>query len=165
MFSDYFKETLKSIFLHFQIQQFQGESSNRTFICSTKENHWIEGPSLLSERYCHSSCAIHSDDGSISCIIIIGGCTPKEGFYSKSTEILNIKDNKWIQGPKLPCAIAKAACVSLPPTANFACVLLEGWTFDNHSSNVYGLNKTLTEWTHLGKIRIKEQCLIALPLS
>ena len=65
----------------------------------------------------------------------------------------------------MPNAIFKAACVSLPPTANFACVIVKGWAFDNLSSNVYGLNKTLTEWIHLGKTQIKEQCLIAFPLS
>ena len=90
----------------------QGESSNRTFICATKENHWTEGPSLLTKRYCHSSCAIRSDDGSIQYIIIIGGWTNEEELYSETTEILSIKDQKWIKGPNLPRGIGKSACVS-----------------------------------------------------
>ena len=120
---------------------------------------------LLSQRLYHSSCAIYADDGSLHCVIIIGGRTPEENFYSKSTEILNIKDNKWTKGPTLPCDVRNAACVSLPPIAKFACVIVGGKTFLKSSANVYGLNKTLSEWTALGKIRKERKDYITLPLS
>ena len=90
---------------------------------------------------------------------------PEENLYSRSTEILNIEDQKWVKGPNLPYGNGKAACVSLPPTTNFACVIVGGETFESYSSNVYGLNKSLNEWRHLGKIRKERQCHIALPLS
>ena len=64
----------------------------------------------------------------------------------------------------MPCGVRNAACVSLPPTTDFACVIVGGET-DNYSSNVYGLNRTLTEWTTLGKIRHEEEYLITIPLS
>ena len=92
--------------------------------------------------------------------------TNNEVFYSKSTEILNIKDQKWIIGPNLPCGIGRTECVSLPPSTNFACIIVGGATIEeNLSSNVYGLNKNLSEWTPLGKIRKGRQGNIALPLS
>ena len=69
----------------------------------------------------------------------------------------------------MPCEVRNAACVSLSPTTNFACVIVGGETFGSNPSNVYGLNKTLTEWTDLGKIRSERQYAmmrpIALPLS
>ena len=150
---------------------------------------------LLQPRAFHSSCSIQSDDGSTKCIIIIGGNTNKES-PSKSVEILNVKDLRsylsskfkwsledqmWTQGPPLPCGIRFSACVSLPPTTNFACLVIGGdarqyeknmlpngrrWDrFNEYTSDVYGLNKKLTEWKLLGRIRTGRSGHIALPLS
>ena len=147
--------------------------SRRSFIYDTREDSWIEGPSLLSERCFHSSCAILSDDGSVQFIIIMGGTTchrnskfEYERKYSKSTEILNIKYQEWIRGPTLPCEIRQAACVSLPFLTDFACIIVGGSTFEEYcSSDIYGLNNALTEWKHLGKIRKGRQSHIAVSLS
>ena len=128
------------------------------------------GPPLLTPRCCHSSCTVQSDDGSTKCIIIIGGLTDEEQ-NSKSTEILHIADQKWVQGPNLPVGIRNSACVALPPTSNFACVIVGGYTNDVSQSNevtypnVYGLEKNLMKWTLLGEIRTSRTCHIALPVS
>ena len=140
--------------------------SHRSFIYDIKEDSWIEGPPLLSKRYFHCSCAIQSDDGSVESIIIMGGGTIRESSLSKTTEILNIKNQKWIQGPALPCGIQQAACVSLPLSTEFACIIVGGCTVEEQaSSDIYGLNNALTEWKHLGKIRKARQSHIAVPLS
>ena len=73
---------------------------------------------------------------------------------------------KWIQGPELPLGIQDSSCVALPPTHNFDCVLVGGWTEeDANSSNVYGLSRLSKEWTLLGKIRTGRRGHIALPFS
>ena len=112
----------------------------------------------MSARTHHSSCAIQADDGLTKCILILGGQTNQETF-SKSTEIFNINDQKWIQGPSLPFGVKYAACVALPPTSNFACALIGGkindkelWEQKAYSLRVHGLNKALTKWSFLGKI-------------
>ena len=124
---------------------------------------------MLNARACHASCAIQSEDGSAQSIIIVGGSGGKDGnAHLKSTEILNFKDQKWIQGPELPCnnGPEKASCVELPAATNFACVVVGGDIGEEYcSSNVYGLNKSTTEWTFLGKIRKGRFCHIALPFS
>ena len=128
------------------------------------------GPSLLTPRCRHSSCTIQSDDGSTRCVIIIGGWTDEEQ-NSKSTEILYIADQKWVQGPNLPVGIRSSACVALPPASNFACVIIGGYTIEATSSNevtcpnVYGLDKNLMKWTFLGEIRTSRTRHIALPVS
>ena len=95
----------------------------------------------------------------------MGGQTDREGA-SKSTEILNVKDKTWVQGPSLPWETKYAACVALPPAKSFCCVAIGGWTSKKHcSSDVYGLNKSLTEWTFLGNIRLGRYDHIALPLT
>ena len=77
-----------------------------------------------------------------------------------------MKDKKWVQGPTLPCGVFDAASVSLPPRNDYACVIVGGFTIEEtHSSNVYGLNKSLSQWAHLGKIRKGRQSHIALPIS
>ena len=140
-------------------------ASHRTFIYDVQANSWTEGPSLFTPRVGHSSCVIQSDDGSDKCVIIIGGWTDQERF-SKSTEILDLTEKKWIQGPDLAVGIKAAACVALPLSSNFACVVVGGWTKkEYYSSNVYGLDKSLTEWTFLGKIRNGRRSHIALPIS
>ena len=89
---------------------------------------------------------------------------------SKTTEILNVKENKWFQGPELPVGIKAASCVALPLTSRFACVLVGGQTVksgpeEKYSSNVYGLERRLMQWKLLGKLR-KERCShISLPIS
>ena len=144
--------------------EFQG-LSRRTFIYDVNENDWIDGPSLLKPRWRHSSCAIRSEDGSTKSIIIVGGETDPPPSIN-TTEILHLKDPKWVQGPELPLGIRYASCVELPLTSSFACVLIGGYTENgNYSSDVYGLNRRFTEWTHLGEIRATRSSHIALPIS
>ena len=144
--------------------EFKGVSQ-RTFIYDVKENDWNEGPSLLTPRWRHTSCTIQSEDGSTKSIIIIGGWND-QAKISKTTEILHIKGSKWVQGPELPLGVRNASCVELPPTSSFACVLIGGYTEKGrYSSDVYGLNKRLTEWIHLGKIQEARRSHIALPIS
>ena len=75
----------------------------------------------------------------------------------------------------MPFGIDDAACVSLPPTmksvSNISCVVVGGTNLDAtirnkyNSSDVYGLNSSLTSWTHLGKIKKERWGHIVLPLS
>ena len=96
---------------------------------------------------------------------MIGGSTDKE-YYSKTTEILDMTNLKWMQGPKLPFGIRKASSVALPPTSKFICVVIGGLSEKEESSSiVYGLNRSSKEWTLLGKIRTGRWGHIALPLS
>ena len=77
-----------------------------------------------------------------------------------------MKDKKWYQGPSLPCGIKHAACVALPPAKRFTCVIIGGRTSEkNYSSDVWGLNQSLTEWTLLGNIRLGRYDHIALPFT
>ena len=118
----------------------------------------------MTGRERHFACAIPSDNGKTKCIIVLGGYTNKEQ-YSKSTEILTIKDRKWIPGPDLPRGMRDAACVALPPTMKYALLLIGGSDQDDYRSTVYGLNVKLTKWTLLGNIRKRRSGHIALPLS
>ena len=92
--------------------------------------------------------------------------------YSKTTEILHLSDGMFmnghegtVQGPPLPVGLEGASCVVLPAIANFACFVIGGMTQDEKSSpDVYGLDRSLKKWTHLGKIRTKRSFHIALPI-
>ena len=94
-------------------------------------------------------------------------------YWSTDTEIFDLKEQRWIRGPNLPLGIRDASCVALPPTLDFACLLIGGLTqkdgYDFYSvdigENVYGLKKSLDEWTLLGKIREGKYSHIALPLT
>ena len=88
----------------------------------------------------------------------------------------SINNQKWAQGPPLPCVVKDAHCVPLHPQTNFACVIIGGWIggddhiriesgLINRSSDVYGLNKELTEWKLLGKIKTGRRNHTAIPLS
>ena len=89
---------------------------------------------------------------------------------TSTTEIFKIGEKQWIEGPPFPSEIDGAACVSLPPPMNFACVVVGGETDENtiddqETSDVYGLNRSWTGWTHLGKIKKGRQMNIVLALS
>ena len=100
--------------------------------------------------------------------------------YLSSKLKWSLEDLMWTQGPPMPCGIRFSACVPLPPTTNFACLVIGGDTrqyekiilpsgkhdkYDEYTSDVYGLNNELTEWRLLGKIRTGRSKHIALPLS
>ena len=141
--------------------------SQRTFIYDVKANSWSEGPSLLTPRMYHCSCVIQSDDESTESIIIIGGNT-KEEDDSNTTEILDLNVQKWVQGPALPLGARYTACVTLPPTSNFSCVVFGTETRKESSGTcVYGLEKRLMEWKLLGKFETRswQSVRIALPFS
>ena len=89
---------------------------------------------------------------------------------ANTTEIFKIGEKQWIEGPPFPCEIDGASCVSLPPPMNFACVVVGGETDedtidDQETSDVYGLNRSWTGWTYLGKIKKGRQMNIVLALS
>ena len=116
---------------------------------------------------------MQSDDGSRKCIIVIGGLIDQGCIVKvlRTSEILDLDNRKWVQGPELPVGLHSAACVALPPS-KFACVVLGGCTGDEEdndddkvSNDVYGLNNKITEWTFLGKMRGRICNHIALPLS
>ena len=81
-----------------------------------------------------------------------------------------MKEQRWVKGPNLPLGTHLASCVALPPTLDYACLLIGGRSRDekykyNRIVNVYGLKKSLDEWTLLGKIREGKYSHIALPLT
>ena len=84
-------------------------------------------------------------------------------------EILDLKEQRWGKGPNLPLGTHLASCVALPPTSDFACVLIGGRTQKNvemcKGENVFGLKKSLDEWILLGTIQTGRFSHIALPFS
>ena len=120
----------------------------------------------------HCSCVIPSEDGSTQSIIIIGGTT-EDREVSNTSEILDLNGQKWVQGPALPLGVRYRACVTLPPTSNFSCVVFGSETgIKSSGEDIYGLDKRLMEWKLLGKFTTKRQnrfftadFYIALPLS
>ena len=96
----------------------------------------------------------------------MGGTTYHEGHYSKSTEIFNFNDQKWVQGPTLPRGISSSACIAAPRLSSFACVLVGGDSEDRcNLQNIYGLSKNLSEWKLLGAIKKGRHFHILLPLD
>ena len=80
-----------------------------------------------------------------------------------SIEIYNIKSGMWVKGPPLPYGETNASCAPLPPTSKYACLAIGNRTKKtNYTSNVYGLDRTFTEWTLLGKIEKGSQNYTAL---
>ena len=73
----------------------------------------------------------------------------------------------------MPLGTHNASCVALPPILDFACLLIGGLTqkdgYDFYSvdigENVYGLKKSLDEWTLLGKIKTGRFSHVALQFS
>ena len=104
----------------------------------------------------------------------------KRDAESDSSEILMIKERKWIQGPNLFHKISRPTCIALPFTMKYHCIVIgsHDWKCDNnccgncirqchiHYEHVYGLNESLTAWLFLGKYRRNERYrYIALPIS
>ena len=155
------------VFAYKCLQRIHRVLSQRTFIYDVKANSWCEGPTLLTPRMHHCSCVIQSDDESTESIIIIGGNT-KEEDGSNTTEILDLNVQKWAQGPALPLGAWYTACVTLPPTSNFSCVVFGTETSkESAGTSVYGLDKRSMEWKLLRMFQSRswQSVCIALPFS
>ena len=128
-------------------------------VYNTKLDEWINGPHLLEGRHCHSSCALKSIDGTIDTIVIVGGYT-ESSLMTSSTELFNIKENRWSRGPNLPIGVNSASCVAPRNHTSYSCILIGGW------SN----NKVSTHWTRIWKHGLllviwKKQDMVTLLLS
>ena len=97
---------------------------------------------------------------------MIGGIT--NAGLTSSTEILRLNEQKWTQGPSLPYGVKNAACVALPPTMDYACLVIGGEgesKEEKFSSKVVGLTKSLSSWILLGRMSEGRRDHIALAIS
>ena len=78
---------------------------------------------------------------------------------------MKIKERQWVQGPSFPCHIRGAACVALPPTMKYACIVLGGCVPEGISSNIYGCDRSLTTWKLLGEMKKGRMYHIVLQIS
>ena len=97
-----------------------------------------------------------SREGNVYTIVIVGGCT-ESSYFSSSTEILSVEENKWLKGPDLPIVVCSASCVVLPYHERYSCLLIGGrsteGTEDYISDSIYALENDLKRWTLVGHLK------------
>ena len=107
-----------------------------------------------------------SREGNVNTIVIVGGCT-ESSYFSSSTEILSIKENKLSRGPDLPTVVRSASCVAIPNHKKYSCLLIGGrskeGTEEYISDNIYALDNDLNRWTLVGHLK-EPRCASAVNL-
>ena len=89
-------------------------------------------------------------------IVIVGGYT-ESSLMTSSTELFNIKENRWSRGPDLPIVVRSASCVALPHHPIYSCLLIGGRSKESKeeyiSDSIYALDNDLKRWTLVGHLK------------
>ena len=97
-----------------------------------------------------------SREGNVNTIVIVGGCT-ESSYFSSSTEILSIKENRLSRGPDLPIVVRSASCVALPYHKRYSCLLIGGRSKEGKedyiSDSIYALENDLKRWILVGHLK------------
>ena len=135
---------------------------SRTYLYSIDTDEWTEGEATTTARVDSACCEIKDDAGDIVKILVAGGhcCGLSEGTL-KSTEIYDVAQKTWTNGPDLPTEIFWPRSVTAPPGSNYAAYTLTGVHGTEDQKDIYGISKDLTEWTKLGSIQ-KERAATTL---
>ena len=105
-----------------------------------------QGPSLNTAREDHGCARLR--DGSILVaggwgVQIVGGANKLGNF--KSTEILEVGDHEWKNGPDLKEGV-KLNKVVKSNGKDYIAYSIGGWEYGRASSKIYGLNVDKNEW-------------------
>ena len=73
---------------------------NQTWILNTKSGTWTQGPSMRLKRSYHGCFSVKTNN-TITEIYVIGGIIQQSGA-AVSTEVLNVQNLTWSDGPSLP---------------------------------------------------------------
>ena len=72
---------------------------------------------------------------------------------TSSTELFNIKENRWSRGPNLPIGVNSASCVAPRNHTSYSCILIGGWSNNKVSDSIYALDKDLKAWALVGHLK------------
>ena len=82
-----------------------------TWILDTKTRSWTRGPDTKKARFMHG-CFSVKQNGNVSNVYVFGGeSTSIKSITMKSTEVLNVNDLTWSDGPDLPIGMSSNAGV------------------------------------------------------
>ena len=111
------------------------------------KDKWTETDTPMLQKRNHHSCAMINDHE----IMAVGGWN---GYnYVKSSEIFNLKQQRWRHGPDLPKGIGMAQFVKAKSETKYLGYLVGGQD-DQHftSSAIYGLDENLNKFLKIGNL-------------
>lgn len=108
---------------------------------------------MSEERSAHSCLLIYDE------VFVVGG------YGKKSSEILNLNNQKWRSGPDLPKTLRASEIIQAQPGSKYAAYLIGGRiSADSASSAIYGLKQDLTKFDTVGHMKTARGYHVALPL-
>ena len=111
-----------------------------TWILDTKTRSWTRGPDTKKARFMHG-CFSVKQNGNVSNVYVFGGeSTSIKSITMKSTEVLNVNDLTWSDGPNLPIGMYENAGVESNDNQYLGFSVGGGRSTDQNNT-IYGLQK------------------------
>ena len=126
---------------------------SRTYLYSIDTDEWTEGASTTTARIQHACCEIKDDAGNIIKILVAGGHVGTAPPFFKSTEIYDVAQKTWTNGPDLDTEINNSRLITAPLGSRYAAYILTGVHATDNQKDIHGISKDLTKWTKLGSIQ------------
>ena len=142
---------LRSCQLAYIYIKFKGLS--RTYLYSIDTDEWTEGAATTTARIQHACCEIKDDAGNIIKILVAGGHVGTAPPFFKSTEIYDVAQKTWTNGPDLDTEINNSRLITAPLGSRYAAYILTGVHATDNQKDIHGISKDLTKWTKLGSIQ------------
>ena len=104
---------------------------------------------MNSPREDHACISITDASGNANKIVVAGGYG--SGLLS-TTEIYDVKEGKWQNGPNLIVPVYRSSLVAAPASSNYAAYLVGGWTGSTARNEIQAISKELDQWVHVGNL-------------
>ena len=120
---------------------------------SIDTDEWSEGAATTTARVASACCEIKDDAGNIIKVLVAGGHVGTASPFLKSTEIYDVAQKTWTNGPDLDTEMTNSRLITAPPISSYAAYILTGVHGTDDQKDIHGISKDLTEWTKLGSIQ------------
>ena len=112
-------------------------------------------------RHAPACNVIKDDNGIITKVFVAGGWNTDAG-YMKSTEIYDLSDDSWTDGPDFGSAIYESKMITAPSSSSYAAFIMTGLRDADRQKDIDGISKDLTQWTKLGSIEAERAAATVL---
>ena len=132
---------------------------------SIDTDEWTEGAATATARVAPGCCEIKDNAGNIVKILVAGGHLGTAPPFLKTTEIYDVAQKTWTNGPDLDTEIWNLRLITAPPGSNYAAYMLTGVHGTEDQKGIHVISKDLKEWTKLGNIQRERSATTLVMIS
>ena len=129
-------------------------------------DEWKETDTPMTQKRRGHSCLMLSEYE----LMVLGGYGGrtldgrKRTEFLNSSEIFNLKEKTWNQGPDLETPLTNAQFLKAKPGSKYLAYVIGGYGDGGHSSAIFGLSQDKNEFKKIGDLKIPRSHHVAFVL-